>query len=148
METASLTIGELARQVGCNTSAIRFYESRGVLPRPERVGGQRRYTPEAVRRLQVLGVAKRAGFTLDEAKVLLAGADKEAHTHLRELAARKLPEVDALIAQAQAMRTWLTTATACTCQTLDVCGLFDVDATTPSAAAGRPAALNIAHACR
>jgi MerR family redox-sensitive transcriptional activator SoxR len=37
-----LTIGQLARRVGLNASAIRFYERVGVLPEPERVGGQRR----------------------------------------------------------------------------------------------------------
>ena len=44
---------------------------------------------------------------------------------LRELASRKLPEVDALIERAQAMRTWLLTATDCSCTSLDVCALFD-----------------------
>jgi hypothetical protein len=46
---------------------------------------------------------------------------------LRELAARKLPEVDELIAQAQSMRAWLATARGCDCETLDVCVLFDTD---------------------
>ena len=44
---------------------------------------------------------------------------------MRELAARKLPELDALIARAQAMRTWILTASDCSCTTLDVCALFD-----------------------
>jgi hypothetical protein len=44
---------------------------------------------------------------------------------IRELALRKLPDVDALIAPAQAMRDWLQTATGCNCETLGVCGLFD-----------------------
>jgi len=122
-----LTIGEVAGRVGLKTSAIRYYESVGVLPEPERVGGQRRYTEETVRRLRVLDVAKRAGFSLDEARVLLAGGDggAPAHDQVRTLAQHKLPEVEALIQRAQAMRDWLTTATGCTCETLDVCALFD-----------------------
>ena len=71
---ATLTIGEVARRAGLNTSAIRYYESRGVLPQPERESGRRRYTEETVQRLHVIEVAKRAGFTLDEARVLLATA--------------------------------------------------------------------------
>jgi MerR family redox-sensitive transcriptional activator SoxR len=116
----TLTIGELAQRTGLATSAIRFYERRGVLPAAERVAGRRRYGAEDVRRLEVLTVAKRAGFTLDEARVLL-----ESGAPLRDLAARKLPEVDALIARAEEMRSWLLVASGCDCETLDVCALFD-----------------------
>ena len=124
---ATLTIGEVARRAGLKASAIRYYEAAGVLPEPDRVRGQRRYTEETVRRLHVIDVAKRAGFSLDEARVLLSSADDgtPAFAQIRELALRKLPEVDALIARAQAMRDWLQTATGCNCETLDVCGLFD-----------------------
>lgn len=123
----NLTIGQLAQHFGLKTSAIRYYERTAVLPEPERVSGQRRYGPDAIKRLEVLEVAKRAGFTLDEARVLLQGADAgtPASVALRDLAGRKLPEVDALIVRAQAMRAWLQTATGCSCATLDVCALFD-----------------------
>ena len=127
MDEATLTIGEVAQRVGLNTSAIRYYERHGVLPEPSRVSGQRRYTEATVNRLRVLDVAKRAGFTLGEAKVLLATIDggTPAHEELQALATRKLPEVNALIARAEAMRDWLTTATGCNCDTLDVCALFE-----------------------
>jgi MerR family transcriptional regulator, redox-sensitive transcriptional activator SoxR len=124
---ATLTIGEVARRAGLNTSAIRYYESRGVLPTPDRESGRRRYTEETVQRLHVIDVAKRAGFSLDEAAVLLATADQgePVSEPLRQLAMRKLPDVEALIVRAEAMRDWLRTATACNCKTLDVCALFD-----------------------
>jgi MerR family redox-sensitive transcriptional activator SoxR len=120
-------IGQLAQRFGLNTSAIRYYEANGVLPEPARVSGQRRYGPDAVRRLEVLDVAKRAGFSLAEARVLLQSADAgtPAFEALRELAAHKLPDVEALIERAQAMRAWLLTATDCSCTSLDVCALFD-----------------------
>jgi DNA-binding transcriptional MerR regulator len=71
-------------------------------------------------------VAKRAGFSLDDIRTLLTASDagKPAHTQLQELARRKLPEVEELIVRADAVRRWLTTATACGCDTLDVCALF------------------------
>jgi MerR family redox-sensitive transcriptional activator SoxR len=127
LTSQTLTIGQLARQAGLNPSAIRYYESVGLLPQPERESGQRRYDSEALRRLQVIDVAKRAGFTLDEAAVLLAtdGSGSPAHAQLRELAERKLPEVEALVERAQAMHAWLSTAMTCHCDTLDVCALFD-----------------------
>lgn len=123
----TLTIGKLAKRFGLNASAIRYYERVGVLPEPARQSGQRRYGPDAIRRLEVLEVAKRAGFTLNETRVLLQSAEAgtPAFESLRDLAARKLPEVDALITRAQEMRSWLLTATDCSCSTLDVCGLFD-----------------------
>ena len=133
MDDDTLTIGEVARQVGLNTSAIRYYESLGVLPEPKRVSGQRRYDATTIRRLQVIDVAKRAGFSLDEARVLLAADDGDgsAHEQLRDLAQRKLPEVDAVIQRAQAMRNWLSVATGCGCETLDVCALFVADGIAP-----------------
>jgi MerR family transcriptional regulator, redox-sensitive transcriptional activator SoxR len=84
-----------------------------------------------VRRLQVLEVAKRAGFSLNETKVLLQTADAgtPASASLRELAARKLPDIEAHIARAQAMRDWMLAATDCSCQSFDVCALFDREPT-------------------
>jgi MerR family transcriptional regulator, redox-sensitive transcriptional activator SoxR len=129
VDDATLTIGQIAREAGLKTSAIRYYESVGLLPEPRRESGQRRYGNATLRRLRVIDVAKRAGFSLDEARVLLATGNggPPAYAQLRDLAERKLPEVDELISRAQAMRAWLLTASDCTCETLDVCGLFDAD---------------------
>jgi MerR family redox-sensitive transcriptional activator SoxR len=127
VDEATLTIGQVARRAGLRTSAIRYYEAVGLLPEAPRESGQRRYGEETLRRLQVIEVAKRAGFSLDEARILLSTGNggPPAHAQLRELAERKLPEVDELIARAQAMRAWLVTASDCRCETLDACGLFD-----------------------
>jgi MerR family transcriptional regulator, redox-sensitive transcriptional activator SoxR len=127
MDAQTLTIGQLAARFELNASAIRYYERVGVLPEPARQSGQRRYGQDTIRRLEILEVAKRAGFTLDEARLLLQRSDAgtPAFDSLRELAARKLPELDALITRAQAMRAWMLSATDCSCETLDVCALFD-----------------------
>jgi MerR family redox-sensitive transcriptional activator SoxR len=145
---ATLTIGQLAERFGLKTSAIRYYERVGVLPEPEREHGHRRYSVETIRRLQVLDVAKRAGFSLDEARLLMEGgeAGTPAFESLRALAARKLPDVEALIARAEEMRSWLLTATDCSCQTLDVCGLFDHDDIRPPRA--MPVTLSISQVPR
>ena len=88
MDEATLTIGQIARQAGLKTSAIRYYESVGLLPEPRRESGQRRYGNATLRRLRVIDVAKRAGFSLDEARVLLANGEggPPAHAQLRDLA--------------------------------------------------------------
>jgi redox-sensitive transcriptional activator SoxR len=126
MTEATLSIGEVAREAGVSVSAIRFYERSGLLPIAERVGGRRRFGPEAVERLQVINIAKQAGFSLEEVRALLDSIDggAPAHQELQVLAARKLPEMDALIRRAQAMRRWLEVASGCGCDSLDACALF------------------------
>jgi DNA-binding transcriptional MerR regulator len=126
MNEPTLTIGQAAERAGVNASTLRYYERVGLIPEPERISGQRRYGDETVQRLGVIGVAKEAGFSLDEVRTLLDSADQgePAHRELRALAERKLPEVDALIERAQRVRQWLDTATGCGCDTLDECRLF------------------------
>lgn len=126
MTDAAVSIGKVAERAKVSVSAIRFYERNGLLPRAERVGGQRRFDAGTVRRLGIIDVAKQAGFSLDEVRVLLDSIDRgaPAHEQLQALAARKLPEVDALIERAQSMRDWLTTASVCGCESLEQCGLF------------------------
>ena len=133
MAEATLSIGEVAERARTSISAIRFYEREGLLPAAERVSGQRRFTEETVQRLGIIDVAKQAGFSLEEIGILLTSIDEgaPAHEQLQALAARKLPEVDTLIERAQAMRDWLTTASACGCDSLESCALF-VDEPKPS----------------
>ena len=71
MNDETLTIGQVAKRAGLNASAIRYYEAHGLLPEPPRVSGQRRYGEDTLARLGVIDVAKRAGFTLDDIRVLL-----------------------------------------------------------------------------
>jgi MerR family transcriptional regulator, redox-sensitive transcriptional activator SoxR len=126
MATESLTIGQVAARVGLRTSSIRYYESVGVLADPERVSGQRRYSPEIFVRLGFIDVAQRAGFSLAEIRELLEGSSKsQASERLRELARRKLPDVEQLIARAESMKEWLVAADSCECPTLEMCLLFE-----------------------
>jgi DNA-binding transcriptional MerR regulator len=117
-----LTIGEIAARAGLNASHIRYYEAVGVLPPPERVGGQRRYTEDVLHRLGIIDVAQRAGLTLDEIRDLTGPGD--AGDRIRVLADRKLPDIEALIERARAVKRWLEVARSCDCSTVDVCGLF------------------------
>jgi MerR family transcriptional regulator, redox-sensitive transcriptional activator SoxR len=127
MTETEIGIGRLADRAGVSVTAIRYYERRGLLPAPERVGGQRRYPEETVRRLEIIAVAKRAGFSLEEIRVLLTATDRgePADERLRALATRKLPDVEALITHARSMRDWLAAAGECGCQSLEACPLFD-----------------------
>jgi MerR family redox-sensitive transcriptional activator SoxR len=117
------TIGELARRAGVQSSAIRYYESVGILPPPSRVNGRRLYTEEALLRLRAIKVARAAGFTTREVRVLFGGFSEQIFPSARwnTLARQKLGELDAQIERAQAMKQILKDGLACDCITLDQC---------------------------
>jgi MerR family redox-sensitive transcriptional activator SoxR len=122
-----LTIGEVSRMTGRAPSSIRYHEAIGLISQPVRVNGRRRYEPAIIRTLAVIDTAQRAGLTLDEVRLLLEAATSgaEATQRLRQVAERKLPELQALIERAEIVRTWLESAARCACPTLDDCPLFD-----------------------
>lgn len=124
-EPVQLTIGEVGRRAGMRTSRIRYYEAHDLLPVPERVSGKRRYSPDILRQLAMIDAAQRVGFTLDEIRDLVGSRDGPEHERLRRLAQRKLPEIEALIERATAVRRLLETCSACDCGSLDICELFD-----------------------
>jgi MerR family transcriptional regulator, redox-sensitive transcriptional activator SoxR len=120
-----LTIGQVASRAGVRTSRIRYYEDVGVLPPAARVSGHRRYGEDVLRKLSIIGAAQRAGLSLTEIRDLIQPADgRRAGEDIRAIADRRLPEIDALIDHAQAVKRWLEVARSCDCATVDVCGLF------------------------
>jgi MerR family redox-sensitive transcriptional activator SoxR len=131
-DQTTMRIGEVAQRAGVNVSLVRYYDRIGLLPAAERVSGQRRYNESALRRMAVIDVAQRAGLSLDEIRDLLEHGNDPMSDRLRELAGRRLPEIDALIERAQRVRAWLQTAQSCGCQAIDECALFD-DAAAPPA---------------
>jgi MerR family copper efflux transcriptional regulator len=69
----ALTIGQLAAQAGVNIQTVRYYERRGLMPRPARSRtGYRQYRPEAADRLAFIKRAQDLGFSLEEIAELLA----------------------------------------------------------------------------
>src|SRR5713101_7415586 len=68
-----LSTGEIAKQGGVNLETIRYYERRGLLPKPPRTpSGYRAFSSEAVRRVRFIKRAQGLGFSLKEIKALLA----------------------------------------------------------------------------
>jgi MerR family redox-sensitive transcriptional activator SoxR len=126
-ELPELTIGEVARRAGVATSSIRYYERIGLLPKPERVSGQRRYGADILGKLGFIGVAQGAGFRLAEIKELIHGVDSTSGmgAQMRTLSTQKLDEVEALLERTKAMKGWLQVASECGCATPAECALFD-----------------------
>lgn len=123
---AHMTIGELAQQAGLNPSAIRYYESVGVLPIPERRNGRRRYDPDTLYLLHAVETAKQAGFTIAEMRELFSSGERNEPPSLvwERLAHAKLQEVDQLIAHAEAMKTLLEEGLRCGCLTMEECKIL------------------------
>ncbi len=119
-----LTIGEVARRAGLRTSALRYYESVGLLPAPHRVSsGHRRYDASVLGLLSVLRMAQQAGFTIAEMHMLVAGFSEEtpASERWQQLAYNKLQEVEAVIAHAQQTKRILEQLVQCGCLRLEEC---------------------------
>ncbi len=122
----TLGIGEVAHRAGIRPSAIRYYESVGLLPEPRRLNGRRRYGPDVLTRLTVVRMAREAGFTVAETRALFHDfpAGVTASDRWRRLAERKIAEVDALIARASRMRDVLGESLRCGCVTFDDCAVI------------------------
>ncbi len=129
---AEMTIGEAARRADVRPSALRYYESIGVLPAPERVSGRRRYDDGVLELLAVVRVAQQAGFTMAEIRTLLHGfsAETPPSARWRALASEKLPEVEALIERALGMKDLLEKGLRCECLRLEECSLVSNESQT------------------
>lgn len=105
-----MKIGELAEETGVPTKTIRFWESEGLLPEPDRTpSGYRNYTPDAASRLGFIRHAQTAGFTLRQIGQILDISDGGAPPceHVAGAVSARLAEIDARIVELQATRTRL-----------------------------------------
>lgn len=103
---SEMSIGQVANQAGVQASTIRYYERIGLLPKPERLSGQRRYDSSILQKLAIIQTAQQAGFSLDELKILfdeiLTSTTPTSRWH--SLIQRKLHEMNQLIANIQNMK--------------------------------------------
>lgn len=109
-----MKIGEVADQSGVSTKTIRFYESIGVLPQPERsANGYRAYSDDTVDRLRFVRDAQATGLTLTEIASIIELRDHGAQTceHVTLLLERHLAELDQHITALQRMRRQLASLT-------------------------------------
>src|SRR5215211_3830534 len=101
--TALLTIGELSARTRVATSALRYYEEIGIVTPDERVAGRRRYDPSAVDAVGLVVFLRDVGFSLAEIAAMVQAAPDD-RSGWRELARRKMAELDERIASATVAR--------------------------------------------
>ncbi len=107
MPEISLSIGALARSVGCKVQTIRYYEQIGLLPAPARTAGaQRRYGPVQREKLSFIRHARELGFPLPAVRELLVLAEqqKSGCAQADQIAHRQLDAVNRHIAMLNSLR--------------------------------------------
>lgn len=116
-----LSITEVGRASGLQSSALRYYEKAGLVRPQARLGGRRHYAPSVLQRLAVIALLQEVGFTIGEIAELIErkGRDRQ----WRMLAERKLEEIDAHLHRVNAGRELLTAALDCECSGLESCDL-------------------------
>ena len=127
---ASFTIGEVAARAGVATSALRFYEDRGLITSERTPAGHRRYASDVLRRVSFIRVAQRVGLSLGEIAEAL-GRLPDGRTPTRRdwarLARAWQPVLDQRIALLEALRTRLDGCIGCGCLSLDTCAMYNPD---------------------
>ena len=124
----TLTIGDLAARTGLAVTAIRFYETHGIVAPLRNTGGHRRYGRADIRRLSFAMIAQRLGFSLSDIA-----------THLQALPAHRAPDredwarisacfrdvIDTRLKALTALRDGLDACIGCGCLSLDRCALYN-----------------------
>lgn len=120
---AQIPIGQLAKKADIAASTLRYYESVGLLPVPERMNGQRRYDDSLVDRISFIKVAQQTGFTIQEIALLLDGFQStESITEQWErMAEQKRVELERRKNQIQSMIQILENGIQCKCLTWSEC---------------------------
>ena len=118
-----LTIGEVAAKTGLRPSAIRFYETEGLLPRALRQGGKRVYDASILERVAAIQLAKAAGLELAEIRAMLTAAAASGPQRLwRERLKGKRAQLDREMRTLALMKRVLANIARCSCLTFDDCG--------------------------
>ena len=127
---SELTIGAVSERSGVSASALRFYESEGLIHATRTDGGQRRYRRDALRRVSFIRVAQQVGLSLDEIREALASLPQNRTPTARDwqrLSNSWRPRIDHQIAMLERLRDRLAGCIGCGCLSLKFCRLLNPD---------------------
>lgn len=123
-----LTVGELAKRTGVATSALRFYEERGLLYSERNDSGHRRYSRHTARRVAFIVFAQRVGLTLEEIRAELdklpvdrVPTSEDWNRLTRTWSAR----IEERIGELERLKGGLTDCIGCGCLSLDRCAILN-----------------------
>ncbi|HET8868789.1 MAG TPA: redox-sensitive transcriptional activator SoxR [Agrococcus sp.] len=131
METSDeLTIGHLSERSGVATSALRYYEERGLIRSRRTVGNQRRYAQATLRRVAFIRAAQNVGLSLDEIGAALASLPDARTPTKRDwhrLSQAWRPRLDQQVDRLTRLRDRLDSCIGCGCLSLRACALYNPD---------------------
>ncbi len=125
---AELTIGDLSDRSGVATSALRFYEERGLIESRRTTGNQRRYARATLRRVAFIRTAQRVGLTLEEIADALATLPQgrtPTKSDWARLSRSWRPRLDEQIRRIELLRDRLDGCIGCGCLSLRTCSLVN-----------------------
>jgi MerR family redox-sensitive transcriptional activator SoxR len=123
-----LTIGDLAARSGASTSALRFYEARGLLSSDRTAGGHRVYQRSTLRRVAFVRAAQRVGLSLEEIRTALdtlPSARTPTTEDWTRLSRTWRSRLDQRIAELKRLRDELDQCIGCGCLSLRTCHLYN-----------------------
>lgn len=126
----TLTIGEVAERSGVATSALRYYEDRGLIRAERNSSGHRRYARPVIRRVAFIVFAQRVGLTLEEIGEELSKLPEDRvpkRGDWMKLSKRWSARIDERIAELERLKTGLTDCIGCGCLSLARCKLANPD---------------------
>lgn len=121
-----LTITEISKRSGVASSALRFYEQRGLIESERANSGHRRFRKPVLRRIAFIVFAQRVGLTLDEIGEALAKLPDDRVPNRRDWAKLSTSwerRIDQEIAQLERLKDSLTDCIGCGCLSLSTCKL-------------------------
>jgi MerR family redox-sensitive transcriptional activator SoxR len=128
--SATLSIGKLAERTGLAVSAIRFYDSIGLVKSDRNAGGQRQFRRSDIRRLSFVLIAQQLGFTLEQIREQLdALPDQRTPTQRdwQRLSRQFKQNIDQRIDALERLRGRLSGCIGCGCLSLKRCSLYNPD---------------------
>lgn len=125
-----LSIGDLANRTGLAVSAIRYYETKGLITPERNAGGQRRFMRSDIRRLSFIMIAQQFGFTLPQIEVELHDLPNNRAPNKADwtrISTRFRDVLNAKIETLEMLRDNLDGCIGCGCLSLESCALYNAD---------------------
>ncbi|MDE2421157.1 MAG: MerR family transcriptional regulator [Gammaproteobacteria bacterium] len=104
----TLTIGKLAKTAQVGIETIRYYQSRGLLPTPDKTTGYRQYPLSLIERIRFIKRAQELGFSLDEISELLSLHGNHQRDLIQQITAARLAQIRSKITDLERIQTVLT----------------------------------------
>lgn len=125
---AVLSIGQLADRTGLSVSALRFYETQGLLESSRNAGGQRRFRRDCIRRLSFVVISQQLGFSLQDIRQQLDSLPSNRTPSKKDwdyLAKGFKKDIDERITRLTDLREKLSSCIGCGCLSLKSCHLYN-----------------------